>query len=141
MGIGTSPADPIFYLHHCMVDKVWADWFRIHNTSTGSGLDTNMETFLGYNGDWTEPRTTVDATDWVNPRDQKLWYVHDGVLLLDLYETSGTEVYKYTTGRIEAENFIVKSSSDVEFRTVGQPVYLNHDFEVEAGAEFTIIIE
>jgi tyrosinase len=22
----TSPNDPIFFLHHCFVDKVWADW-------------------------------------------------------------------------------------------------------------------
>lgn len=134
-----SPGDPMFYLHHCMVDKVWADWFRIHNTSTGSGLDTNMETFLCYNGNCNS-RTAVDATDWVNPRDQKLWYAHEGVLLLDLYETSGTEVYYYTTGSIEAENFTVKSSSDIEFRTNGEPVYLNHDFEVETGATFAIII-
>lgn len=23
---GTSPNDPIFFLHHCFVDKIWADW-------------------------------------------------------------------------------------------------------------------
>ena len=22
----TSPNDPIFFLHHCFIDKVWADW-------------------------------------------------------------------------------------------------------------------
>ncbi|WP_338453007.1 tyrosinase family protein [Niallia oryzisoli] len=22
----TSPNDPVFLLHHCLVDKVWADW-------------------------------------------------------------------------------------------------------------------
>ena len=22
----TSPDDPVFFLHHCFVDKVWADW-------------------------------------------------------------------------------------------------------------------
>ena len=22
----TSPNDPVFFLHHCFVDKVWADW-------------------------------------------------------------------------------------------------------------------
>ncbi|HDR8054170.1 TPA: tyrosinase family protein [Bacillus cereus] len=22
----TSPNDPVFLLHHCFVDKVWADW-------------------------------------------------------------------------------------------------------------------
>lgn len=23
---GTSPNDPVFFLHHCFVDKIWADW-------------------------------------------------------------------------------------------------------------------
>ena len=25
----TSPNDPVFFLHHCFIDKVWADWQRI----------------------------------------------------------------------------------------------------------------
>ncbi|WP_425541204.1 tyrosinase family oxidase copper chaperone [Streptomyces rimosus] len=25
-----SPNDPVFYLHHCFVDKIWADWQRRH---------------------------------------------------------------------------------------------------------------
>ncbi|WP_329558180.1 tyrosinase family protein [Streptomyces uncialis] len=25
-----SPNDPVFWLHHCFVDKVWADWQRRH---------------------------------------------------------------------------------------------------------------
>ena len=28
--IRISPADPIFWLHHSMVDKVWADWQTTH---------------------------------------------------------------------------------------------------------------
>lgn len=26
----TSPNDPVFFLHHCFVDKLWADWQRQH---------------------------------------------------------------------------------------------------------------
>lgn len=26
----TSPNDPLFFLHHCFVDKVWADWQQAH---------------------------------------------------------------------------------------------------------------
>jgi hypothetical protein len=26
MGPPTSPNDPVFWLHHCYVDKLWADW-------------------------------------------------------------------------------------------------------------------
>lgn len=28
--IAVSPADPIFWLHHAMIDKVWADWQVTH---------------------------------------------------------------------------------------------------------------
>jgi tyrosinase len=30
MGPSTSPNDPVFWLHHCYVDKLWADWQRMH---------------------------------------------------------------------------------------------------------------
>ncbi|HEX9644863.1 MAG TPA: tyrosinase family protein [Acidimicrobiia bacterium] len=30
MAGGTSPADPIFYFHHCNVDRLWAIWQRNH---------------------------------------------------------------------------------------------------------------
>jgi tyrosinase len=32
IGSGLSPLDPIFWLHHCMVDRVWAEWQRNHTT-------------------------------------------------------------------------------------------------------------
>jgi len=31
MGNGRSPADPIFWLHHAGVDKLWWDWQLLHN--------------------------------------------------------------------------------------------------------------
>lgn len=33
MGTSSSPSDPVFWLHHAMIDKVWADWESIHSTS------------------------------------------------------------------------------------------------------------
>jgi hypothetical protein len=26
----TSPNDPVFFLHHCFIDKLWADWQSLH---------------------------------------------------------------------------------------------------------------
>ena len=26
MGPGTSPNDPVFFLHHCNIDRLWSDW-------------------------------------------------------------------------------------------------------------------
>jgi tyrosinase len=30
MAAHTSPNDPVFFLHHCFVDKLWAEWQRKH---------------------------------------------------------------------------------------------------------------
>ncbi len=27
---GTSPNDPVFFLHHCFIDKIWAEWQAAH---------------------------------------------------------------------------------------------------------------
>lgn len=34
MGTGVSPNDPVFWLHHAFVDKLWADWQARHPRST-----------------------------------------------------------------------------------------------------------
>jgi tyrosinase len=31
MGPSTSPNDPVFYLNHCNVDRIWAGWQQIHS--------------------------------------------------------------------------------------------------------------
>ncbi|MFG2818496.1 tyrosinase family protein [Kitasatospora sp. NPDC048365] len=30
MSTGMSPNDPVFWLHHCFIDKLWAEWQRRH---------------------------------------------------------------------------------------------------------------
>jgi tyrosinase len=32
MAPATSPNDPVFYLNHCNVDRIWSGWQRIHNS-------------------------------------------------------------------------------------------------------------
>jgi tyrosinase len=34
---GLSPLDPIFWLHHCMVDRVWAEWQRSGHATPDPG--------------------------------------------------------------------------------------------------------
>ena len=65
-------------------------------------------------------------------------YAKNGLILLNNYETSGTELYHYTTGSIEAEDFTVKSGTAVWFKTNEEPVLLKEGFFVEPGAEFLI---
>lgn len=45
MGPATSPNDPVFFLNHCNVDRIWEDWQQRHgnppylpNDSAGSTL-------------------------------------------------------------------------------------------------------
>jgi tyrosinase len=33
MGSGGSPYDPIFWLHHCNIDRLWSEWIRRNPTS------------------------------------------------------------------------------------------------------------
>jgi tyrosinase len=37
MSTAHSPKDPLFFLHHAMVDKLWADWQRDHDEYTWTG--------------------------------------------------------------------------------------------------------
>jgi hypothetical protein len=43
---GTSPNDPVFFLHHCFVDKMWADWQAQHPGEAfvpGDGASADLE--------------------------------------------------------------------------------------------------
>jgi tyrosinase len=52
MGPMSSPNDPVFFLHHCFIDKLWADWQALHPAETyqpisgaaaGHNLNDSME--------------------------------------------------------------------------------------------------
>jgi tyrosinase len=43
IGSGLSPLDPIFWLHHCMVDRVWAEWQK----SAGHATPDPMKDYSG----------------------------------------------------------------------------------------------
>ncbi|MET7913555.1 tyrosinase family protein [Streptomyces avermitilis] len=60
MGPGTSPNDPVFFLHHCNVDRLWARWQHTHPTApylppNGGPAGHNL-------GDQMQHLTTVDPT-------------------------------------------------------------------------------
>lgn len=49
IGDGLSPLDPIFWLHHCMVDRVWAEWQQAGNATPDPG-ETYAGNFFDRNG-------------------------------------------------------------------------------------------
>lgn len=54
--ISVSPADPIFWLHHAMIDKIWADWQVTHpgKNPTLTGVHAKMDP-------WTETATQLKS--------------------------------------------------------------------------------
>ncbi len=47
MSPASSPNDPVFFLHHCFVDKLWADWQAMHPgaaylPASGAGAGHNL---------------------------------------------------------------------------------------------------
>jgi tyrosinase len=34
MGLPTSPNDPVFFLHHANIDRLWAEWQRVHGVDS-----------------------------------------------------------------------------------------------------------
>jgi hypothetical protein len=64
MGSRQSPLDPVFFLHHCMVDKLWDDWeertpWTQSNITLNGG---NGETMIHYNGTSDGYRYTFSAS-------------------------------------------------------------------------------
>jgi hypothetical protein len=60
MGPGTSPNDPVFFLHHCNVDRIWALWQTAHPASaylpaSGGPAGHNLNDIM-------QQLTTVGAT-------------------------------------------------------------------------------
>ncbi|MDF0675978.1 MAG: tyrosinase family protein [Nitrospira sp.] len=73
----SSPNDPIFFLHHCFVDKLWADWQRLH---PGAGYLPVNGAAQGHNlGDAMQPWAGIGQT--VTPGSvldhQALGYAYD----------------------------------------------------------------
>lgn len=46
---GMSPLDPIFWLHHCNVDRIWAEWQTPGNTTPDPGRNYDNQ-FVGATG-------------------------------------------------------------------------------------------
>ncbi|MXX72099.1 MAG: hypothetical protein F4205_07660 [Gemmatimonadetes bacterium] len=105
MGTSASPIDPIFFLHHAQVDRIWAIWQREYpgeryypqrleggpNIAIGHALDDYMWPWDGGNLVLRESESntvfapllpTLATNDRVSPRDvldtRELGYVYDG---------------------------------------------------------------
>ncbi len=69
MAPSSSPNDPVFFLHHCFIDKCWADWQALHpmepaylpisGAPAGHNLNDAMQPWAGQ-GQTVTPASVVD---------------------------------------------------------------------------------
>ncbi len=43
MSTASSPSDPIFWLHHAVIDKIWADWQKLNPTKKPTNLSEQLQ--------------------------------------------------------------------------------------------------
>lgn len=142
MRAGNSPFDPIFYLHHCFVDRLWQKWQTTYGTT--SFTRTSMPR---YDGVFTFDGTiqpAINPNDIIDTRSLGVFYAENQLAVLDQYQVSNTyrdvEVfyYQYT---IQAENnFVVPAGKAAHFESVSE-IVLKPGFEAKSGSTFTAKID
>ncbi|MCB0713948.1 MAG: tyrosinase family protein [Ignavibacteriae bacterium] len=142
MAAGNSPLDPVFYLHHGMLDKLWQDWEEANQASTF--VKTSMPR---YDGTYSFNGTTlpsVNPNDIVDAKSLGVFFAENGLAELEDYTVSNTYntvenfYYQYT---IEAGNdFIIPSGKKCKFESVNI-IALNPGFTSSSGSEFTAKID
>lgn len=74
MAPGTSPNDPVFFLHHCNVDRVWALWMDRHGSNYVPGRNQGPQ---GHRIDSTMFAVMGEALTPEQVLDSSAWYVYD----------------------------------------------------------------
>ena len=70
MGPGSSPNDPVFFLNHCNVDRIWEAWMasrgRIYEPGAGQGPSGHRinDLMVAVLGDPLRPENVLDPTPW-----------------------------------------------------------------------------
>jgi len=138
MSTPLSPRDPVFYLHHTYIDKLWADWEHVHQGQS-SFIITSM---IRYDGTYVFDGTTlplVDPDDLVSSHSLGVFYAENQLAQLYGYTVSNDHnpvenfYYQYA---IEAGNgFTVPSGANCKIESVNE-IRLLAGFEAAAGAFF-----
>jgi tyrosinase len=137
-----SPRDPVFYLHHVFVDKLWHDWEEVHQTSFYLRND-----MIRYDGTYVfggQTLPVVDPNDIVDSRALGVFYAEDQLAQLNNYIVSNTynaEEYFYYQYTIEAGNdFIAPSGTNSVLESVNE-ILLQPGFLAQSGAELLVTID
>lgn len=137
-----SPRDPVFYLHHAYVDKLWQDWEALHHTSFYLRND-----MIRYDGTYVfggETLPVVDPNDILDSRALGVFYAENELAELDNYIISNTyndPEYFYYQYTIQAgANFVATPGSNAVIESVNE-VVLQPGFLAQSGAELLVTID
>lgn len=137
MASGSSPGDPIFYLHHTMVDKLWQDWIEANAITTAS--DIYIKNTLP---NW----PSVDPDNIVDSKTIGVFYADadNDIAILSNYSVNNdflTEEVFYYQYLIEAkDNFIIPTGKVSKIESVNE-VILKPGFHAQSGSTFTAKID
>lgn len=137
-----SPRDPVFYLHHTFLDKLWNEW---QNTNGNSGfLRTDM---LRYDGNYIFDGRTLPL---VNPNDilqsniLGVFYAENQLAILQDYEVSNnfrdSESFYYQFSIEMGNNFKVPANKNCKVESVNE-INLKPGFYAEMGSSFVARID
>ncbi|ETN96206.1 tyrosinase family protein [Zhouia amylolytica] len=137
-----SPRDPVFYLHHTFIDKIWADWEAIHQNS--SFIRTSM---LRYDGTYVFDGQTlplVNPNNIIDPRAFGVFYAEDGLAVLDDYTVSNTynaiENFYYQFLIEVRDGFEIPANTSCRITSVNEIVMLP-GFVAASGSDFRAQID
>lgn len=165
MGTGASPRDPIFFIHHCMVDKIWQD-YEDATVGIQSTFPTANYKIPSYNLEegWIDDliaQNTVDSRkipfrylSTQTTTNYEVWYAENGSVILDganntAFSVSGTgklyryTAFDYTTNTLKGKMFIGDYKRDANGNVVadnkgGFKVSAGNSADFRAGQEITI---
>jgi hypothetical protein len=131
---GTSPNDPVFFFHHCNIDRLWAVWQQKHpaisqylpdnTTASANGLTRLSDKMATFGRNAADRFFGIDVTpaDMINSK-AIVWYESD---LPEIDAPNPTLTFSGVPQGLttyKAVKFKVKSCRQVNFRITGSPTW------------------
>jgi len=117
----TSPNDPVFWLNHCNIDRLWQVWQNMHQAAqpylpvagapAGHNLNDNMIFFNGGPAPWPDVSTPAGVVDnhalgyWYDTDEPEVLLLTPSVSFVDVQEgIGGTGITTYRAVKFECES-------------------------------------
>ncbi len=147
---GSSPNDPVFWLHHAAIDRMWSIWQEKNPGQSESFYYQHLNGFQGHGIDddliFNGPASPSPFVGSATPRQMIDGHAQHGVSIW--YESDLPEITQETGGTLDfggvpagltqyrAVRFRVTTCRSMSFRIVGEPT---GDFGTPEGLEFPVV--